>query len=114
MTDCENSRIREACNLVMAYHYGLASARFLETDDISKKNKIKEIMDNSCSDSFLSLLIKENKWDELFKNEKWLNFLQGAQNFSVFEKRLNIPLLFLSKLFPTETEYYIIPELIKG
>ena len=113
MEDRENSKIVEACNIIMHYHFVYASEAFYETESNSVKDQTQKAMDNSCKSSTLAILIKENKWDELFKNEKWLNFLRGAQYLGVFNKNLNGPLLFLSKTFPNETEYHIIPGLIR-
>ncbi|HEY5587849.1 MAG TPA: hypothetical protein VIK86_02720 [Candidatus Paceibacterota bacterium] len=114
MNEWENSRIRKVCDILMEFHYMTASASHYDTEDQSIKDQTQKIMDDSCKSSPLALLIKENKWDELFKNERWLSFLSGAQNFSVLEKGLNIPLLFLSQMFPKETEFHIMPHLLRS
>ncbi|MFA6274397.1 MAG: hypothetical protein WC662_04515 [Candidatus Paceibacterota bacterium] len=63
--------------------------------------------------SLINSLINQGNWNELFKNEDWLNFLESSQNF-VFEKRregrnLVKDLGTIQKFFPEETSRYIIP-----
>jgi len=108
-----NHQIQNACTIIRAYHFHSASESFFKTEDQQVHDLTDKIMHNTCGISPIARQIRENKWDILFKNETWLSYLQGAQSYSVMDDSLTNPLRILSESFPVETEYYIIPSLLR-
>jgi len=109
-----NQQVQDACTFIRAYHFKSASDSFFSTEDQQVHDLTERIMNDLCEISPISILIKKNDWGELFKNERWLGFLQGALNYSAMDNKLTYPLKVLSEAFPLETEYYIIPSLLRN
>jgi len=109
----KNVLIMCACDYVMAFHYGTASASNYMTLDSSVKEQTGKIMKETSKDSPFAKLIENHEWKVLFGNERWLTFLEGAQNFSTIDSRLCEPLKVLSEFFPEETKIHIIPGLLR-
>lgn len=59
--------------------------------------------------------IHNRNWEDLFKNEDWLSFLELAQNVNILlspDKSISVQLTTIAEHFPKETESYIIVDLL--
>ena len=106
-------KISASCTIIRMYCYNLASETYFETKEETIKKKTEEIRNATSVLSPIATLIKECKWEELFKNQKWLMMLEGAQNYSAIYSHLVWPLKFLAEYFPVETKNYIDPKFLK-
>ena len=113
MTTEEDFKIKNACNLIRKFHFGLAGVYFFETEEKQVMDTTIGIVRDTADGSPIDVLIENNKWETLFKNQRWLLFLEGAQNLSVLDQRLVAPLKLLTEFFPEETKMHIFPEILR-
>jgi len=113
LNSMKDSEIENACNLIKEFHFALAGVNFFKTTDKQVMDTTFRIVGDTTNGSPIDVLIKSNNWKELFENQRWLLFLEGAQNFSVLDQRLVPPLKLLAELFPEETKMHIIPEILR-
>jgi hypothetical protein len=108
----DNVCIKQACEVIMIFHFMEASVEESRTTDALIKEQTRKIMEKTSEKSVFLFLIRDHKWENLFKDESFLSLLDDAQNISALHRFLCIPLKVLSEAFPEETKMYINPKLL--
>jgi len=96
-------------------YYACESVRiFLLLHAASNKGSEAQInVESLRNESTIRALISQQKWDELFKNEKWLSLLGDAVSLNTLTERISKELEEIAESFPKETAGIIFPETLK-
>ena len=109
----ENEKIQAACKFIMLSIFSAASEASSKSKSDSVISVTNQVINETCENSQLSIIINDNNWDILFSDKRWLNYLFAAQNLSITNPKLVRPLKTLASYFPLETKCFIFSEALK-
>jgi hypothetical protein len=105
----DNDKIHYACNSIRSLMTVSSAMAALKNPG----SGITEIVAKTDHDSLINKLIVERNWEKLFKNEEWLNVLEGAMNLNTLQGgTYKKYLITIAEFFPNETELHIISEFL--
>jgi hypothetical protein len=112
-TDEENSKIYFATYRIKSCLFMHAGGAIMKSSAL--KSEASSITAKLTSGSSIHNHIQQRNWEELFKDDDWLEFLELAQNVNTLfspERSITNELITIAKHFPEETAGRIFVELL--
>ena len=102
----ENKEVYYLCERIKLFHF----CTVWSIDWNNGSPKVSELQRKTGKTSDINMFIAGHDWNNLFKNEEWLQLLEDVQNYNCLNPLVTKELRRLSELFPKETELHIVVE----